>query len=148
MPGVARPSKQVIAILAIAGGSCAGGPVSLLTIRPYGRHRLNRRPSPQPVPVRDPTPTPAPTPSSPGAVAIAQPVDQRHANQGRTGTQGLGQRHEERPWVNGLGMKFVPVTGTQVLFSVWDTRVQDFEMFVNNTGYDVTEGMYSLNKDG
>jgi formylglycine-generating enzyme required for sulfatase activity len=32
----------------------------------------------------------------------------------------------------------VPVAGTQVLFSIWDTRVQDFEMFVKNTGDDAT----------
>jgi len=32
------------------------------------------------------------------------------------------------------------VVGTQVLFSVWDTRVQDFEMFVKSTGYDAGEG--------
>jgi formylglycine-generating enzyme required for sulfatase activity len=46
-----------------------------------------------------------------------------------------------------LGMKFVPVAGTQVLFSVWDTRVQDFETFVKTTGYDATGGMHSLGKD-
>ena len=37
----------------------------------------------------------------------------------------------------------MPVTGAQVLFSVWDTRVQDFETFVKSTGYDATAGMYS-----
>jgi hypothetical protein len=41
-------------------------------------------------------------------------------------------------------MKFVPVAGTQVLFSVWDTRVQDFETFVKSTDYDATGGMYSI----
>ena len=55
---------------------------------------------------------------------------------------------KEDPWVNSLGMKFVPVADTQVLFSIWDTRVQDFETFVRSTGYDATGGMYSIGKDG
>jgi hypothetical protein len=60
----------------------------------------------------------------------------------------LERATKERPWVNSLGMKFVPVAGTQVLFSVWDTRVQDFEAFVGDTNYDATGGMWSLGKDG
>jgi hypothetical protein len=41
---------------------------------------------------------------------------------------------KEHPWENSLGMKFVRVPGTNALFSIWDTRVQDYEAFVKATG--------------
>jgi hypothetical protein len=53
-----------------------------------------------------------------------------------------------QPWENTLGMRFVPVPGADALFAIWDARVQDFEAFVKESGYDATGGMYSLGSDG
>jgi formylglycine-generating enzyme required for sulfatase activity len=38
-------------------------------------------------------------------------------------------------WTNSLGMVFVPVPGTQVQFSIWQTRLQDFQKFAKATGF-------------
>lgn len=46
------------------------------------------------------------------------------------------KRKEAETVVNTLGMKFVPAGTPGVLFSVWETRVQDFAAFVADTGYD------------
>jgi len=35
---------------------------------------------------------------------------------------------------NSLGMVFTPVPGAKVLFSIWETRVQDFQLFAQETG--------------
>jgi formylglycine-generating enzyme required for sulfatase activity len=45
-------------------------------------------------------------------------------------------------------MKFVPAGTNGVLFSIWDTRVADFQQFVNETGYNATSGMWTLASNG
>ncbi|MEI7822683.1 MAG: bifunctional serine/threonine-protein kinase/formylglycine-generating enzyme family protein [Verrucomicrobiota bacterium] len=54
---------------------------------------------------------------------------------------------EGAQWINSLGMKFVPVAGSRVLFCAWETRVQDFEAFVKDTAHDATGQMYSMGPD-
>ena len=49
--------------------------------------------------------------------------------------KGSARATREEPLVNSLGMKFVPVPGTTVLFSIWDTRRQDFEVFAKESGF-------------
>jgi formylglycine-generating enzyme required for sulfatase activity len=43
---------------------------------------------------------------------------------------------KEKPHQNSLGMAFVPAGTPGVLFSVWETRVKDFEAFVEGSGHD------------
>lgn len=42
----------------------------------------------------------------------------------------------ESPYVNSLGMRFIPLSSNQVLMAVWETRVADFARFVSDSGYD------------
>jgi hypothetical protein len=47
----------------------------------------------------------------------------------------------DQRWTNSLGMVFVPVPGTKVLFSIWESRVRDFAEFVKATGHDTGNEM-------
>jgi serine/threonine protein kinase/formylglycine-generating enzyme required for sulfatase activity len=51
-----------------------------------------------------------------------------------------------QPWENSLGMRFNPVGN--VLFSIWETRVQDYETFVRRTHDQTARPMESLGLDG
>jgi formylglycine-generating enzyme required for sulfatase activity len=68
----------------------------------------------------------------------------------RTGTPVPPEQAEPArsgPWTNSLGMVFVPVPGVDVAFCIWETRLQDFEAFVRDTGHNARVGMKSL-RDG
>jgi formylglycine-generating enzyme required for sulfatase activity len=47
----------------------------------------------------------------------------------------LATASKDTPFVNSLGMRFVAVPATGVLFSIWETRVRDFEAFVRASGH-------------
>jgi tetratricopeptide (TPR) repeat protein len=49
------------------------------------------------------------------------------------GDKGLWYPAANASWENSLGMKFVPVPGTKVLFGVWDVRVKDYRTYSSAT---------------
>ena len=85
---------------------------------------LKTNPTASPTTAPDPVATERPRPRSLGIVGI--------------------DASREHPWQDSLGLKFVPVPGTSVLFAIWDTRVQDFKTFVAESGHEVTGVMWSL----
>ena len=53
---------------------------------------------------------------------------------------------KDAPFINSLGLEFVPVPGTKVLFCRTETRVRDFEAYVKDTGYKQEGGVFVMNK--
>ncbi len=52
------------------------------------------------------------------------------------------------PFENGLGMRFAPVPGTEVLFGIWETRRGDYAAFVEATKRSPASIVYSYNAQG
>jgi formylglycine-generating enzyme required for sulfatase activity len=75
---------------------------------------------------------PAQPPAAPAAASVKSAAPAAIADQPASAVPAAAPKSGQ-PWENSLGMKFVPVPGVDVLFGVWDVRVQDYQAFVDAT---------------
>ncbi|HEV7405647.1 MAG TPA: SUMF1/EgtB/PvdO family nonheme iron enzyme [Chthoniobacteraceae bacterium] len=80
----------------------------------------------------EPTPQPANRPSLTPQVPIVTPkrTTPLTADTPRNGPE---TATKDAPFENSLSMRFVPAGAPAVLFSIWETRVQDYEVFATET---------------
>jgi formylglycine-generating enzyme required for sulfatase activity len=149
----ASPEPPTVVIESGHGGKIAVLPAGETPVASQSPSPTPSVPSPSPVATAKPSPppvlttpalTPAPntgpaptaTPTAPGLSGAPNVIGSLPPNLPlSSATAGREPASIDRPYVNTLGMRFVPVkidegpVERQVLFSVWDTRVQDFEAF-------------------
>jgi formylglycine-generating enzyme required for sulfatase activity len=106
---------------------------------------LWRRGSP---PINARTPPPSTVQSPPGrGEPSATPALEGKTHPLERGTPSFVTATREQPFVNSLGMRFVPVRGTKVLFSIYQTRRSDYFAFAGRT-FDDPEVYHGLRLGG
>ena len=84
---------------------------------------------------------PGPRPSSPAVVASTTPPSSSPPTTGD-----LTRATKDAPFENSLGMKFVPVPGTEVLFCIHETRYCDYEEYAKKAK-DSVDGVWKTQTD-
>jgi serine/threonine protein kinase len=112
------------------------------TATPYPYPERTATPVPESLARSVKTPPPVSNLPIPGRPAIVeqppvQPATPAAVERPRVDRHPILSATKEKPWENSLGMRFVPVAG--VFFCIWDTRVQDFEQFVEHSGYQASD---------
>jgi formylglycine-generating enzyme required for sulfatase activity len=92
--------------------------------------------------------TPPAPPAPPAAPTAAATVVAPATSASAPGAAELQSATNEKPFINTLKMEFVPVKATPgLLWSRWETRVQDYEVFCRDTGHAHEKPSFSQGDD-